>query len=224
MWVAKQAIRSPASFLSLRIRKRLRRIPTSPEETHMKLSVFYESNYKKDYVWLDTGDADLSIMVENDYQERLAKAKDGETVERRDPQTILNEEISKPNYNSHHKEARRQAAYDKFEEKGGLLCDSTVARKRDTNGNFCIQARNILTKQKTVEEEAIGTEEDDLYAALAAMPREQRELLLDIYADEIDQRVIASKAGVSESAVSRRKDRALARLKKELEKIQKMFG
>ena len=61
----------------------------------MKLSVYYESNRKKYYTWLETGDEDLSIMIERDYQERLAKAEAGEVVERRDPQTILDEEISK---------------------------------------------------------------------------------------------------------------------------------
>ena len=189
----------------------------------MKIKLYWEDNHEYAKTTFEIPEDDFSVMVELDYQERLEKAEDGEIVERRDPQTILNEEISKKTYNSNHKETRRHASYDKMDAKGGVLCDSGIARKKNTNGKTYVQVRNFLTRQKTLEEEVFGTEEDDLYAALAAMPDEQRNLLLNVYADDVDQRVIADDDGVTESAISHRKERALARLKKELKKVQKKF-
>ena len=190
----------------------------------MKLSVYSENNCKRNYTWFETEDDSVNVMINRDYQERLEKAKEGEIVERRDPQTILNEEISKKTYNSNHRETRRHVSYDKMDEKGGVLCDSSIARKKNTNGKTYVQTNDFLTRQKTLEEEIFGTEEDDLYAALAAMPADQYKLLMDIYVDDVDQRDIAKEAGVTESAISHRKERALARARKELEKIQKKFG
>ena len=186
----------------------------------MKLSVYYESNRKKYYTWLETGDEDLSIMIERDYQERLAKAEAGEVVERRDPQTILDEEISKPTYQT---EKRRHASFDKLDENGGLLCDSAISRPTGHTGEKQVKGHGFLTRQRTVEDVVFETEEAELDAALAAMPEDQRNLLLDVYADEIDQRVIANREGVSDSAITHRKERALARLRREMEKIQKNF-
>ena len=151
---------------------------------------------------------------------RLAK-QPGDPEPERFSYLDVDEEISKPTYNSSHKENRRKASFDKLEKNGGLLCDSAIAQPTRPDGKKMLKGHNFLTRQKTLEEEVLGTEEDDLYAALEAIPADQRALLLDIYADDVDQRVIADGEGVTESAISHRKERALARLKKELERIQK---
>ncbi len=58
----------------------------------MKIYLYYESNFKKDYTWLEVPDEnEFSVMIERDYRQRLDKAKPGETVKRRTPQEILNE-------------------------------------------------------------------------------------------------------------------------------------
>lgn len=130
----------------------------------MKLSVYYESNYKRDYVWLDTEDADLSVMIERDYQERLAKAQDGEVIERRDPQEIL-DETSKEIYNSHHRYARR----------------SVLASALDPEGKRSRSAGNP-------EEEVIRREESAaLRAAINQLPTRQARLLNDAFAFGPDQ-------------------------------------
>lgn len=95
----------------------------------MKIYLYYESNFKKDYIWLDVPEEEMTITIERDYQKRLAKAKPGEKVVRRDFQTIMNEEISKPTYNSNHKDERRRASYDKLDAHETLLCDSNISRK-----------------------------------------------------------------------------------------------
>ncbi len=98
----------------------------------MKIYLYYESNFKKDYIWLDVPEEEMTITIERDYQKRLAKAKPGEKVVRRDFQTIMNEEISKPTYNSNHKDERRRASYDKLDAHETLLCDSNISRKTTT--------------------------------------------------------------------------------------------
>ena len=98
----------------------------------MKIYLYYESNFKKDYIWLDVPEEEMTITIERDYQKRLAKEKPGEKVVRRDFQTIMNEEISKPTYNSNHKDERRRASYDKLDAHETLLCDSNISRKTTT--------------------------------------------------------------------------------------------
>lgn len=161
----------------------------------MKLSVYYESNFKKDYTWLDTGDADLTVMIENDYQERLAKAAEGEIVERRDPQAIL-DETSKEIYNSHHRYARR----------------SVVASAFDPEGNRFRSAEN--PEDIVIRKEDAGV----LRAAMAQLPARQRKLLEDIFFEGYSQKELADAKGIRENSLSDRKKRALASLKKILEK------
>lgn len=50
-------------------------------------------------------DTDFSVMIERDYQERLARAEEGEEVFRRSPQEIL-DDGNREDYNSWHKQAR----------------------------------------------------------------------------------------------------------------------
>lgn len=165
----------------------------------MKLSVYYESNFKSDYVWLDTGDEDLNVMIENDYQQRLAKAKDGDVVARRDPQTILDEEISKPTYNSHHREARRSVLFSALDPEGDRISDGSYFED-----DICDQA-----------------EYEEVRAAMKQLNPQQRKLLKKIFWDELSQREIADQEGVRENSLSDRKKRALTALQKILEKNQK---
>lgn len=164
----------------------------------MKLSVYYESNYKRDYVWLDTEDEDLSVMIERDYQERLAKAQDGEIVERRDPQAIL-DETSKTIYNSHHRYARR----------------SVLASALDPEEKRIRSAENP-------EEEVIRREENAvLRAAINQLPDQQARLLEDLFFNGYSQKELADAFDIRENSMSDRKRRALASLKKILEKKRK---
>jgi len=61
----------------------------------MKIKVKYENyNENKDpiTVEIDVPDDECTVMVELDYQRRLSAAEDEEIVERRDAQTIMDEE------------------------------------------------------------------------------------------------------------------------------------
>lgn len=165
----------------------------------MKLSVYYESNFKSDYIWLDTGDEDLTVMVENDYQERLMNAKNGESVERRDPQTILNEEISKPTYNSHHREARRSVPFSAIDPNG-----DRISSDDHFEDDICDEA-----------------EYEEVRAALLQLQPQQRKLLKKLFWEEMTQKEVADEEGIQENSLSDRKKRALIAVKKILEKSQK---
>lgn len=164
----------------------------------MKISFFYESNYRKDYTWLDVPEDEMSIVVENDYQERLAKADEGENVERRDFQTIMDEEISKPTYNSHHKNVRRHVLMSRIDPKGERLHSALDLEKMVCGGKF-----------------------GDLREAIKTLEPAQRDLVRKVFWDGADQRQIAAEEGVDESAISKRMARIYARLEKALKKTQK---
>ena len=189
----------------------------------MKVSLYYESNRKKDYTWLEVPDeSEFNVMIERDYQERLGKAKPGERVTRRTAQEILTEEICKPTFNSNHRNTRKSTSFDELSESVTLLIDNEIARKKSVEGEKCITGHSIMNRMRTVEEEVFPeSDQEELYAALNAMPNRQSELLVKIYIQGIDQRVIAEEEGVDESAISHRKERALGRLEKELKKIKK---
>ena len=58
-----------------------------------------------------------------------------------------------------------------------------------------------------------------LYEAIKKLPTSQRKLIYDIFFNNISQSEIAKRGGVSKPAISQRLKRALATLKKELEKL-----
>ena len=58
----------------------------------MKITVYYEDNRVR--TTIEVPDEDCEIWVESDYQRRLAAAEDGETVYRRTPQEIMDEDFN----------------------------------------------------------------------------------------------------------------------------------
>ena len=165
----------------------------------MKINLFYESNYKKDYTILNVPDEELTVMIETDYQERLAEAEDKGSVKRRDPQTIFDEEINKPYYNSHHKESRRHvslSAYDPFMK---LVRGCTDPELAACGGNYA-----------------------ELYDAIKQLQPQQQCLLLKVYWEGKTQRAVALEEGVKESSVSDRMKRAIGSLRRILEKEKKI--
>lgn len=82
----------------------------------MKIKVKYE-NYNENKapitVEFDVPDDECTVMVELDYQRRLNAAEDDEIVERRDAQTIMDEEFNKVLYNNWHKEHRHRGSVNK---------------------------------------------------------------------------------------------------------------
>ena len=187
----------------------------------MKVYLYYESNWKTDYTWLEVPDEkEFSVMIERDYQQRLEKAKPGEIIERRTPQEILNEEISKPTYRNYHRENRHCVSLEKLDPHDKLLGVDHPKTRRDSMHKSYDKATYPI---KTLEEELLEDEYEDLHQALSALLPEQQELLKRIAIDEINQCQIAEEEGVSKSAISHRVDRIRERMIKLLKKDEKNF-
>ena len=162
----------------------------------MKMSLYYESNFKSDYIWLDVPDeAEFSEMIERDYQERLSRAKPGKTVKRRTPQEIL-DETSREIYNSHHYAERNSVSYEILDPYGKRFSDSD-------------DPLELLIEKE---------EKEELHSALCRLQPQQRELLKKLFWDQLSQQEIADAEGVRKSSLSERKRWALKALKKSLKK------
>ena len=161
----------------------------------MKLYVYYENHSPACYTWMDVDEADTAVMVERDYEERLAKAAPGEIVERRTAQQILTEEISKPTRNNQQTETRRHVALDALDPEGNRI-------------------RNGLD----LEEMACGGKYGDLYEAMKQLQPQQQRLLRQIYWEGKTLGQVAEEDRVTHEAVRTRLHRAEAALKKILEK------
>ena len=163
----------------------------------MKIRMYYESKLDKDTIILDVPDEECEIMVERDYQQRVAEAapENRAAVTRRDPQTIIDEECNKPTFNGHHRETRRHIALDVLDPEGDHISDGT-----DLEGTVC------------------EDEQNDLYRAIAQLTPEQQALVRKIYWEEIGQRELAQAEGVTDQALHNRMSRIYKRLKSMLEK------
>ena len=159
----------------------------------MKVSLYYESNRKKDYTWLEVPDeSEFNVMIERDYQERLAKAKPGERVERRTAQEIL-DETSKEIFNSHHSETRNHVSYESYDPEGKHLASDT-----------------------DIEEETATVDYSDLHEELKKLPPEYQELIRKVYWDEIPQVRIAEAEGLGRKAINNRLVRIYAKIRENL--------
>jgi len=158
----------------------------------MKISLYYESNYKKDYTWIDVPEEEFAVMIERDYRDRLARAKDGETVERRTPQEIL-DETSRGIYNNEHSEKRRHVSLEAYNKNG-----------------------NALEAQDNVEEEVCRIDYTDLYEELKKLPPAQQELIRKVYWNGISQTRIAEDENMSRKAINNRLARIYRKMRIEL--------
>ncbi len=162
----------------------------------MKIRMYYESKLEKDVIVLDVPDDECEVMIENDYRQRLEKARpeDRDSVRRRDAQTIIDEECNKPTYNSHHTETRRHVALESLDPEGDHISDGT----------------NL--------EEIICTDNSaHLHRAIQSLLPEQIELLRKTFWENRSHTEIARAEGVTEAAIRGRLVRIYERLKEALE-------
>ena len=160
---------------------------------NMKVRMYYESKLDKDTIVLDVPDDECEVMIENDYRQRLEQAdpQDKARVQRRDPQTIIDEEFNKPTFNSHHTETRRQIAFDALDPEGKHLSDGT---------DF-------------TEEMIRSADMKLLHRAMKHLWPEQRELLKMVFCENKSQTEIARAEGITEDAVRKRLVRIYERLR-----------
>ena len=165
----------------------------------MKIRLYYASKLDRDTIILDVPDSECEVMVETDYQQRLAQAKpeDRDAVSRRDPQTIINEECNKPTFNSHHAETRRHVALEALDPEGDHIGDGF-----------------------DVEEAAFPEDWNDLHQAIDRLRPRQKELLRKIFWEEMKQAEIAKAEGLTDQALHNRLARIYERLRRYLSEKQ----
>ena len=157
----------------------------------MKITVYYEDN--RDRTTIEVPDEDCEIWVENDYRQRLALAEDKSSVTRRTPQQIMDEECNRPTYNNDHAETRRHVSLDALDPQGDTLPGSD-----------------------DVETEVLRRDYAELYRAIDELLPQQKELLLKVFWQEIQQLSIAQEEGVSKQALTNRLNKIYAALRKKL--------
>lgn len=82
----------------------------------MKITMYYED--KNHPTTLEIPDEECSVMVETDYQQRLAEAEDKSQVNRRSVQEIIDEDFSRPTFNRNHIETRRNVLLSAYDPEG----------------------------------------------------------------------------------------------------------
>ena len=159
----------------------------------MKIRMYYESKLDRDVIVLDVPDEECEVMIENDYRQRLEKARpeDRDSVRRRDAQTIIDEECNKPTYNNHHAETRRHVSLDALDPAGKHISDGT-----DLSDLFN------------------EVDSDELRMAIRYLKPKQRDLIQKIFWRNISLTEIARSKGVSVQAVHDELQYIFRRLKK----------
>ncbi len=161
----------------------------------MKLYVYYESNFETDYTNFEIDDEEVSVMIDRDYEKRLAESDGTKPIERRTAQEILNE-TSREIYNSNHRAARRSVLLSALDPDGDTLPDGD---------NF-------------EDDVCDRIEYEEVRAAMEELNPQQKELLKKIFWDELAQQEIAAQENIRKSSLSDRKKRALAAIEKILKK------
>ncbi|WP_080926441.1 sigma-70 family RNA polymerase sigma factor [Ligilactobacillus ruminis] len=165
----------------------------------MKIKVKYENyNENKDpiTVEIDVPDDECTVMVELDYQRRLSAAEDDEVVERRDAQTIMDEEFNKPLYNNWHKEHRHRGNLKKqfhkededADESDGLDTVGDYSQEEERNRQYEYEA--LCQKLRTV------------------LKPEYAEVIIAVCLDELTPEKYAATTGEKRDTVYKRLQRA----------------
>ena len=159
----------------------------------MKIIVYYEDKFHPTV--LEVPDDECTVMVENDYRQRLDAAVDKSAVCRRSPQEIMDIEFNAP----------------------------TFRRNRHTHLSDASINAAMTDAMPDVPTDLLGEDYADLYLAIKKLRPQQREMLRRVFWEGASQADIARQDGVGESTVSDRMRRIYKRLKKFLPEGKKFF-
>lgn len=166
--------------------------------TAMKITLYYEDKFHPTI--LEVPDDECTVMVENDYRQRLDAAEDKSAVCRRSPQEIMDAELNAPTFKRNRTETRRHTH---------LSGADIEARQTE-----------VLSDVPT---NMLGEDYADLYSAIKKLRPQQREMIRRVFWEGVSQADIARQDGVGESTVSDRMRRIYQRLKKYLPKRKNFF-
>ena len=177
----------------------------------MKIEIKYENKT----VSLDVADdTDFSVMIERDYEERLAEAKakgeDTKDIVPYDVQQLFTESLNKPDYNNYHKHNRHFGMPKKTYRKDDEAADMT-------DGIGFINPNKYVYWLGATEEEKRDTEieNEEVYNLIRSILKpKQADLLIAIVRDDISLKDYAARENVSVSAISHRMDTVIKNFKK----------
>ena len=164
----------------------------------MKITVYYEDKFHPTV--LEVPDDECTVMVENDYRQRLDAAVDKQAVKRRTMQEIMDIEFNAPTFRRNRTETRRHMH----------LSDASM------NAVMTAALPDVPT-------DLLGEDYADLYLAIKKLRPQQREMLRRVFWEGASQADIARQDGVGESTVSDRMRRIYKRLKKFLPEGKNFF-
>lgn len=156
----------------------------------MIIKLYYEC--KGNVTILEVPDDECEIMVETDYQQRLASTEDKASVHRRTAQEIMDEDLNKPTFNNHQRETRRHIATEVIDPDG-----------RHISGG--LDPLTALIRDEQFEE---------LRQAIERLQPQQKELVRRVFWADEKQADIAREQGVSKAALTARMKKIYATLKK----------
>lgn len=152
-------------------------------------------------VIIDISESDLEVMVEDDYQSRLAAAEDKSSVKRRTAQEIMDEEFNKPLYNDWHRHNNHRGTIQTPFRKDGDVEDIDPL---DTVPDYADE----IERDRKAEYEAT------CQMIHSAVKPEYADVLIAIAIDGYTPEEYADKHGLNRDAVYKRYQRARAKMKK----------
>ena len=159
-------------------------------------------------------DTDFSVMIERDYEARLAEArekgKDPTKIVPYNVQQLCKESLNKPDYNNYHKHNRHFGMPKKTYRKDDEATDMT-------DGIGSINPDKYVYWLGAPEEEKRDTEleNEEVYNLIrSTLKPKQADLLIAIVRDDISLKDYAAREKVSVSAISHRMDTVIKNFKK----------
>lgn len=165
----------------------------------------------------EVSEEELSVMVEADYQERLKKAEDKATVQRKSPQTILNalykrEDDSKKRLHSHWV---RPKFLDGKDDRPACEYDAFAAVKRNPAAGYNYSKFEKLTS-RSPEEVIVGamTERQIMQLLRENLTPDQFDLVMAVIINGRKKKDYAEEKGVSKAAITLRMNTVRKKLRK----------
>ncbi|WP_455505939.1 sigma-70 family RNA polymerase sigma factor [Gemmiger formicilis] len=186
----------------------------------MKIRVLYESNIKnghKEYTIIDIPDGDYSVMLDIDYEQRLAEAKPEKRAEVKRCETVqeMFDLMNTREYNNWHKHEQREGFYkgqgyehdgeDDSTEAGGTWCEPLFSEVRDNS----IFRRDEIARESQWEYEDVCAW---IRTVLAKKPA-WAEAFIAVRIDGESIRSYAARVGDSENNITQKLNRAAKKLR-----------
>ncbi|WFN90840.1 sigma-70 family RNA polymerase sigma factor [Arcanobacterium wilhelmae] len=150
---------------------------------------------------------EVDVMVKCDYVQRLAVADDPASVERRDPNEILEQEVARPEYNAA-KSHFRNTTYRATTPRDAEEPVSVIEGELTSDG--------YLVSEDSSDPADAWVGEIRIWDAINSLPERDRNVLVDVRLNGFTQAEVAAKYGVTQPVIFKILRRATDVLKEKL--------